>query len=666
MADTIHYTKVETDARINKVKEIATIGISGVLETTTVVPSTGKYKYEVFTPGNYTNVNPNIEVTPTEIDNEWVYIYVIDGVSQKELSKKPNPKALEWEPKSYDVGSQVFYKLNTYESLEPTLATEIPGTSTKWKLVGGVTDSSIKPQYLSDYDGIEGIIYGTDKLVSLIPVVGKYIDMGNGSILDWATAAYYAEYIPLTGKSVLVGIVITHGGVFYDENKQFISGFGSGSASDKYDVEIQIPIGAKFVRVNAPYNQSNTVKLLDGYGNTDKYYYKNLKINPNQIDSDVQWVKPSALLDYEPFTGSIYGDNKLANISPVMGKYISRDNGVIYDWNNILGYYAEYIPTIGNVMKIGAATTHGGAFYNAAQEFISGFGSGSSSTVEDVEIQIPIGAKFVRINYLEGRNNYLKFKDASGSTDDYSLKNLKVYSNQIVSDSGTGLNQWMGKKVVWLGTSIPFGQGSDVNYPTLVSDKLGFELINTSLPWQALETNKDGGILGGGSSTLSIAEYQALGVSNPGYRSYENSLLGHDADLYVFDCEPNNERPELTDWDNFDLFNWKYNDNSDFRDHRKTYLGALLFMLNELYKENPLARVVFIGEYGFIDNTEYPIRTVNIMAADKMRIAYINVWSKLNYNKFNKSILIPDNVHPSDKGHKIIADILANELLTVR
>lgn len=93
MADTIHYTKVETDAKINKVKEIATIGISGVLETTTVVPSTGKFKYEVFTPGNYTNVTPNIEVTPTEVEKKWVYIYVIDGVAQKEVKNIPDNSA---------------------------------------------------------------------------------------------------------------------------------------------------------------------------------------------------------------------------------------------------------------------------------------------------------------------------------------------------------------------------------------------------------------------------------------------------------------------------------------------------------------------------------------------------------------------------------------------
>ncbi|MCT4263339.1 hypothetical protein HZP32_14575 [Elizabethkingia anophelis] len=91
MADTIHYTKVETDAKLNDVRKIAVTGINGDLSKVLAsdIPTNGYYKYDVFNAGTYTNVTPNITVTQLELDNNYVYVLVKNGVAYKELSEKP-------------------------------------------------------------------------------------------------------------------------------------------------------------------------------------------------------------------------------------------------------------------------------------------------------------------------------------------------------------------------------------------------------------------------------------------------------------------------------------------------------------------------------------------------------------------------------------------------
>ncbi|MDV3768104.1 hypothetical protein CMU26_00920 [Elizabethkingia anophelis] len=108
-------------------------GIYGTIKPDTVVPTTGYLKYDVKDPGTYSNLSPSISITQQELDDNFVYITVANGVADKLLSKKPNPKALEWEPKSYEIGRQAYRFGKLYEATENVLSTDIPGESDKWK-----------------------------------------------------------------------------------------------------------------------------------------------------------------------------------------------------------------------------------------------------------------------------------------------------------------------------------------------------------------------------------------------------------------------------------------------------------------------------------------------------------------------------------------------------
>ncbi len=111
-------------------------GIYGRLTTSTVVPGIGYYKYDVAQAGTYTNISPAITITQQELDENFVFVTVNNGVAEKLLSKKPNSKVETWSAKSYEKGSQVFYEGAIYEAVVGTQSTDIPGEApeTVWML----------------------------------------------------------------------------------------------------------------------------------------------------------------------------------------------------------------------------------------------------------------------------------------------------------------------------------------------------------------------------------------------------------------------------------------------------------------------------------------------------------------------------------------------------
>lgn len=252
-----------------------------------------------------------------------------------------------------------------------------------------------------------------------------------------------------------------------------------------------------------------------------------------------------------------------------------------------------------------------------------------------------------------------------------------------LTPNGVMNNQWRGKKIVWLGTSVPFGQYATTSYAWIASQILGFELIQTSLPGEAIHANKSDNNyipLTYGSTCLTKDEYSAAGWQIPSspidyipggsynnyYRTYENIFVedNADADLYVFDVAPNNTNFSLDDWNAFNYDEWKYNDSSSFSEHRGTFLGALLFLMDQMYSLNPNARMVLILGSSF----GYAAAKSNLdLVKEKWNIPIIDIWSKVNISpksitKINTS---GSNLHPSDFGHEVLGKMLVNEMLLI-
>ena len=271
----------------------------------------------------------------------------------------------------------------------------------------------------------------------------------------------------------------------------------------------------------------------------------------------------------------------------------------------------------------------------------------------------------------------------------------------------TSTNHWYGKKVLWLGTSVPYGQYATKSYALEAANKLGFNLVNTSMPGQRIHgyKNEELNIIMGGHGTtetttsqyatcLSIEEYtiaKEAGVStaeiasepvawkpNDGGSSYtrtwENIFVeeNKDVDLWVFDVVPNNTNFDTTDWSAFDKSKWEYTDGSDFSEHRYTFIGALLFLLNKMYELNPKARCVFILGSSF----RYGDGKSNLeLIKSVWNIPIIDMWGKINTALPSLKYLYSEyigvdggdiiNMHPSTFAHEKMGNILANELLLI-
>jgi hypothetical protein len=242
-------------------------------------------------------------------------------------------------------------------------------------------------------------------------------------------------------------------------------------------------------------------------------------------------------------------------------------------------------------------------------------------------------------------------------------------------------NALKGKKVVWLGTSVSFGQNAETSYPYEAAQKLNFELVNCSVPGLATHTEADGTAKQYGSLVLSKQEYVEQGWEipenpieyTPGgsynnyYRTFENVFCeaNADADIFVFDIAPNNTNFDLSDWNLFDYKNWRYKDGSDFASHRSTFLGALLFLMDKMYELNENARMILILGSGF---AYLEGKTAFQTVKDKWNMPIIDLWGKVNTSPksllkmFSKDGTDP---HPSTLAHQIMGRMLTNDLLSV-
>lgn len=249
------------------------------------------------------------------------------------------------------------------------------------------------------------------------------------------------------------------------------------------------------------------------------------------------------------------------------------------------------------------------------------------------------------------------------------------------------LNQWEGKKIVWIGTSIPWGQTSETGqtnpmanpYPKQIGELLGCTVLNHAQPGMSIRYNKNGTVRYRQCLSLTVKELQEKGLATTPFKSYENAVLGFDADLYVFDSEPNNgsvpSDGDLELLESFSIKNWAYSDNSDFASHRDTFVGAFIYMYDKLLNEKPNAKVILVGEYGGTGmgvgngsewETEYYNHTLSIAIAKKFNLPIFSLFELLGYNPKNIDIYMnADRVHPKYATHIRMANILKEKLLEV-
>lgn len=270
-------------------------------------------------------------------------------------------------------------------------------------------------------------------------------------------------------------------------------------------------------------------------------------------------------------------------------------------------------------------------------------------------------------------------------------------------------NQWYGKKICIIGTSVAHGSNAETAYGYIAQQRLGFNMIPAGVPGQAIhgkivsytESGTDKKILSPliyGSGALTKSEYAAakavkdaglstdvIGMAisespnNPNnwagedkaynnyYRTWENLFTEDNKDvaLWIYATIPNNNNYSLDDWNKFDASKWAYKDGTAFEDHRTTFLGAMLYLMDKMYSVQPTARMVLVIDSEF----NYELGKNNFkLLSETYNIPIIDLWSKINTSP--KSLLQlksfnGTNSHPSTFGHKIMGNMFTNELLLI-
>ena len=442
---------------------------------------------------------------------------------------------------------------------------------------------------------------------------------------------------------------------FYDESNNLIRSFGDDHTSYT-NVEVVVPNGAKYLIVNGGKSRWNT----ETEANCDIIYYKNVK---DILTTDSEILK-TRLYNYEPLQAI-------------------EETGIVdfLDSNNTFGTKGgkkynikdvDFLIVSGRVSSVSSDCDYDlYAIYDENNNIIAQYGAmESDKDIKDLIVKVPINASYIILNT----------KDNANRCDKIVLEDINKLKQDINSQSS--LNIWKGKKIGILGTSIAHGSNATKSYASECAKILGYNLKMFAAPGLAIHTKADGTALDYGSFTMSKQEYESCTYVNipdsveefvPGqgyndhYRTYENVFIeeNKDIDLWIYAVAPNNQNFATTDWDAFDRVNWRYNDGSSLADHRKTFLGALIFIMDKMYKLNPNARMILLLDSHFAYNDG--LKCFNLVK-NSYHIPIIDLWGNITTTpqslKVLKSLDGTDD-HPSTFAHEIMGRMLSGELTRI-
>ncbi len=253
-------------------------------------------------------------------------------------------------------------------------------------------------------------------------------------------------------------------------------------------------------------------------------------------------------------------------------------------------------------------------------------------------------------------------------------KSEPVYGAAVLNPL-TVEHRWSGKKLVWLGTSIPAGAG----YPEEVAKATGANLVNLSIGGGRLGAFNGEGIWPPQGDynfcfTLKASEVQARVEHNLGkevsptnyqqeqvgsgviltqdlideltYRNYEKHLAPHlDADVFVIDYGINDRNLNKGIWQ-------KAIDADDTS--RSTFASSVRFLVKYILEANPNAELLFLthhnrGTFVEDDQTNQAVLS-QLDCAEFLGIPCVKIHEELSMSIYNRPVLIPDNLHPPKGG----------------
>ena len=438
----------------------------------------------------------------------------------------------------------------------------------------------------------------------------------------------------------------------YDSSNNLLQTFGTTASTAYDDYEITTPEDTAYIIVNGRYYLEDGVHVLHiGVKEITREMIQNVIVKEKAYTTD------GVTVVYDGFINN----TTLAVVSSSGCNYID------YHLSE-----NEYIKKIRFSGKNGNSNKnfYSCAFYDASDNKISTYGE-QNAEYSNVELDVPTGTKRIVINGC--------YYNGSLITPFQKVAKLELYKYVDVYNEieNALINQWKGKKITILGTSVAYGAYSRTNYINEAQKKLGFSVFNTGVPGMSITIDENGAPIGntGYSSVLSLAEYSAQGITVPVdtsdshyYCSWERIFTSNanNTDLFIFACIPNNTNFALTDWDAFNKQTWSYPNSETFADHRQTFLGGLLFLMDKMYSFKSDARMCLLIDtsIGLSESSKTAIETI----AEYYNIPLIDLWGKIQTTPQMLTLLKSENGtnnHPSTYAHQLMGKMLAGELLSV-
>lgn len=515
----------------------------------------------------------------------------------------------------------------------------------------------------SDLDDIEDIVevqtVTKEALTPVSDVTTGYVYNFNSLSPTESSSRAYGKYavngkktLKITGGSAAIVPNFALCGAF-DSSNNLLGTFGTTASTDYTEFEITTPNDTAYIIVNGTYGVASGERVLV-IGAKEVIVTKSSAIVQKEYAYKAvgeivfgAYMNNTTLAEVSSF-GCSYIDYTLAENETATKAKVSGKNG-----NSNKNFYTA-------------------TFYDSENNALLKYGE-QNTGYSGVEINLPEGTKRIVINGCYYNSGLITSFQPTAKLELYEAVDVYEIAKNAVP------NQWRGKKITILGTSVAYGAYSRTNYINEASKILGFSVFNTGVPGGSITvTESDGAIYPVGntgySSVMSIAEYAAAGITVPSdpsdshyYCSWERIFTSeaNDTDLFIFACIPNNTNFDLTDWNDFDKESWSYSSGT-FADHRQTFLGGLLFLIDKMYAYKSDARMALLIDtsIGLSASSKTAINTI----AEYYNIPLIDLWNQIQTTPQMLSLLKSENGtnnHPSTYAHQLMGKILAGKLLSV-
>lgn len=284
---------------------------------------------------------------------------------------------------------------------------------------------------------------------------------------------------------------------FYDKNKEFLSGISAGSK--KYEADVSIPQGAKYIRFCTTINSFAVAKV----------YRKNftpirdvVQANMSAISNlQEDFIIKEALPDYDFRSKS--SEEGLLN----------EDSGS-YAPSQVWEYTPEYLD-LSNVTKIVVTSSGTGAsivaFYDKEKSFVGNI----TRSLNAEKIKIPANAKFARFCFGWKKGSAIVSSYRTYTLNEYVENNIRpadVYCDEVNINNVDALLVEGSSLTASIASPIGFGWLSKMN------DLVDILIVNDGRPGQSRTININalfkGELMNMSNSSLSVISYKYLLLMN--------------------------------------------------------------------------------------------------------------------------------------------------------